>query len=89
MSDTVDIKIEDIIYTTKPNSDTKIERPPWTVCGFSVSRSQFIFCCQIVIIFIVVVTAITNLIFAETCEQTTLWVAILSSSLGYILPSPK
>lgn len=90
MSDTVDIKIDDIIYCQdKNNQNTKVERPPWVLLGREISRSQFVFCCQIVIICLVVLTSIINLIIAQSCEQTTLWVAILSSALGYILPSPK
>ena len=30
-----------------------------------------------------------SIIISTTCEETTVWVAILLSTVGYILPSPK
>ena len=30
-----------------------------------------------------------SIMLSTTCEETTVWVAILSRTVGYILPSPK
>ena len=35
------------------------------------------------------VCAIVRITLSTTCEETTVWVAILSITVGYILPSPK
>jgi hypothetical protein len=49
--------------------------------------SVYLFTAQIVVIIIVITTSIYNL----TCNigDTNLWTALLSSSIGYILPNPS
>ena len=47
----------------------------------------YVFICQISIIFIVVITSILNLTFLH--PEGHLWTALLSSSLGYVLPAPS
>ena len=43
-----------------------------------------IFCYNVIVVcFIVRITS------ATTCEETTVWIAIFSSTAGYILPSPN
>lgn len=42
---------------------------------------------QMLMIFTVIVTCLVNL--SLSSEHSTLWVAFLSSCLGYILPQPK
>ena len=44
--------------------------------------------CQFFVIVLMLVCAIVRIILS-TCEDTTVWVAILSSTVDYILPSPK
>ena len=43
--------------------------------------------CQIVILYTVIVLSIYNLTVAH--DDSTLWTALLSSSLGYLLPNPS
>ena len=47
------------------------------------------FLCQCFVIVLMLVCAIVRIILSTTCEETTVWVALLSSTVGYILPSPK
>ena len=65
------------------------ENRRWNICGRFEPRFEprncFFF--QVALIFIVVITSIDNLILGS--EKTHLWIALLSSSLGYILPAPK
>ena len=49
---------------------------------------NIVFYAQILIIVIVVVASIVNLSLNST-NHTELWVAVLSTSLGAVLPSPK
>lgn len=49
---------------------------------------NLVFYAQILIIVIVVVASIVNLSLNST-QHTELWVAVLSTSLGAVLPSPK
>lgn len=46
-----------------------------------------LFSCQMIIIFIVVVSAILNLSLDNGNKM--MWTSLLSSTLGYALPSPK
>ena len=47
------------------------------------------FLCQFFVIVLMLVCATVRIILSTTCEETTIWVAILSSTVGYFLPSPK
>lgn len=51
------------------------------------NRGHFGFWSQVIIIYIVVVTCIINLSIDN--GNSNLWTALLSSSLGYLLPNPK
>ena len=84
MADVVDSGIKDLIFDGENN-----ERRSWVFFGRHVARSQVVFLVQVLIILIIVGVSVYKLTIATTCEQTTAWVAILSSSVGYMLPSPK
>ena len=57
------------------------------LCGIKTTRSHCVFACQIAIIYIVIVACIINLSLGN--GDSTLWTTLMSSSLGYVLPSPK
>ena len=59
----------------------------WRVWGKRVPSSEIVFVCQMTVIFVVVICSIYNL--TVDSSRTELWTALLSSSLGYILPSPR
>ena len=44
---------------------------------------------QVIVILILVLTSVFRIILASTCEESSIWVAILSSCVGYVLPSPR
>jgi len=46
-----------------------------------------VYVCQIVIIFIVVIAAIVNISLSD--QNLELWISLLGSAFGYILPSPR
>ena len=58
------------------------ERKSW-------NRSLLVFMCQFFVIVLILACAIVRIMLSTTYEETTVWVAILSSTVGYILPSPK
>ena len=67
--------------------NTNQERPPWKICGRTCSRTALsIFQCLVVLILLF---SIVNLIFARTFDERTVWIAMLSSAVGYILPNPR
>ena len=57
----------------------------WDICGQGVPKSEIVFC-QVVILYTVILTSIYNL--TKENSDTKLWTALLSSSLGYLLPHP-
>ena len=57
----------------------------WIAFGKKIPRSEIVFLCQVLILYTVIVVSIYNL----TVESdSTLWTALLSSCLGYLLPNP-
>ena len=59
----------------------------WTLCGAQVSRTALVFLCQVIILYISIITCFVNLTVGNSPNQ--LWISILSLSIGTILPSPK
>lgn len=58
----------------------------WSVFGEKLPRSEIVFVCQMIMIAAVIVSSIYNLSISH--PDSKLWIALLSSSLGYILPNP-
>ena len=59
---------------------------PWTVLGRRIPRSEMVYFTQVIMCYIVILVCIGNLSFAN--GDSNLWTALLSSTLGYLLPSP-
>ena len=64
-----------------------VRRDNWKVCGYIMSKSQVVYFSQIILIYIIIITCIINLSLKN--GDSNLWTALLSSCIGYILPSPK
>lgn len=65
------------------------ERQSWEFFGRKVSRSAGVFLFQCTVVFCLLTCAIVRIICSKSCEETTVWVAISSSLIGYVIPSPK
>ena len=65
------------------------ERQSWKCFGQTCNRSLVVFVSQFFVILLVLACCIVRITLAGTSEETTVWIAILSSTVGYILPSPK
>ena len=65
------------------------EQKSWKLFGRTCNRSFLVFLVPFFVIVLMLVCAIVRIMLSTTCEETTFWVAILSSTVGYILPSPK
>ena len=50
-------------------------------------ENRVVFITQIILIYVVVISAIVNL--SVGSELQSLWISLLSSCLGYLLPTPK
>lgn len=85
MTDHADSSLaRDIIFNQQQE-----ERKPWKVCGFQWSRTAVLFIVQCTLIFMLASCALWGIIISKSCEETTVWVAVLSSTIGYILPAPS
>ena len=59
----------------------------WDFCGRDIPRSEIVFFVQVIIVYIVVLVSIVNLSIGRQGDK--LWIALLSSSIGYLLPNPS
>ena len=69
--------------TPQPRPTTRL----WDMFGRRVPRSEIVFFCQTFIIYIVVITSLINLTLQN--GPINLWIALLGSGLGYLLPHPS
>ena len=60
----------------------------WNILGKQVYKSEFAFLAQTIIVYIVVITSLINLSFGSPRDDH-VWVALLSSGIGYLLPNPS
>ena len=44
---------------------------------------------KVIVIIILVLKSVFRIFLASTCEDSSVWVEILSSCVGYVLPSPR
>ena len=67
------------------------ERPQWRCCSNStVPRSEVILFVQVSIIVLMIILCFSMLfLLSESCEEKSIWIALLLSLVGYILPNPK
>ena len=70
-------------------TDDTVEKPidGWHIFGTECPKEEIVFLCQVIILYTVIVVSIYNLTVAH--DDSTLWTALLSSSLGYLLPNPS
>ena len=59
----------------------------WRIFGRRMPKSEAVFFSQTILIYLVVLTCIINLSCSNS--NSSIWIALLSSSLGYILPNPS
>ncbi len=58
----------------------------WLIWGNKLPKSEIVFFAQVILIYIIVITSIVNISLGDTQE---LWVILLTSCLGYLMPSPS
>ena len=59
----------------------------WCISGHKVSHSQTVFFLQVILVYIVVLASILNIALTDSDRQ--IWIILLSSAFGYLLPNPK
>ena len=58
----------------------------WCLFGKFVPRPEIVFICQVIAIYAIITASTYNL--SVDPDKTSLWVSLLSSCFGYLLPSP-
>ena len=58
----------------------------WEFFGRRVPKTEIVFICQMILVFVVVCVSLYNLTLENKPDK--LWVVLLSSSIGYALPNP-
>ena len=66
--------------------DNNQEPKTWKCFGQTCNIPLVVFCPKF---FVNLACCIVRITLAKTCEETTIWIAISSSTGGYILHSPK
>ena len=63
----------------------------WSAFGWQPLKSPFVFICQIIVLYIVIIVSIVNLSLREcdTSCDCNLWTTLLTSSIAYLLPNPS
>ena len=65
-------------------SSTHSER--WEVMGSKLPKLEIVYFCQMIVVYVIIVTSIVNLSLQNGKNE--LWITLLSSAIGYALPSP-
>ena len=77
------LKHNDFILSVMENVDTRT----WCCSGSRVPKSEIVYFCQVFLILCIVIVSIYNLTNQQGDQQ--MWVALLSSCMGYLLPNPS
>ncbi len=74
-----------VVINTENHSVHSSER--WHLMGTNIPKSEIVYFSQMLIVYIIIITSIVNLSLSNGPSE--LWISLLSSCIGYSLPSPK
>ena len=70
-----------------PSIQPSIGSSKWHCFGYTFPRREVVYFCQTLIVYIVILVCLANLSLGHS--ESNLWIALLSSCLGYMLPQPS
>ena len=84
--DQVDAVVEENFFEKESSSKSS-----WKFCNqTTLTRSEVVFFVQMFVILLLISLSIVKLTLLKTnCKETSVWISILSSIVGYILPNPR
>ena len=85
-ADAMSVPVSDELMESSETHRNSNIHQQWEFCGCGVRKSEIVFFCQIIILYTVIIISIFNL--TKGNSYSNLWTALLSSSLGYLLPHP-
>lgn len=59
----------------------------WSWCGTRVPKNQVTYLTQVVLVFCIIAVSLSQIIMQSSDRE--LWLVLLSTSIGYVLPSPR
>ena len=80
---TGNINLDKIVF-----DDQNVEKRLWSCLGQTCSRSLIVFLSQFFVTLLIVCVCLWRIYLAKTFDESTVWVGILCSAAGCILPSP-
>ena len=80
---------DNIILVKIVFDDNNQERKSRACLGQTRPRSVIVFLSQLFVILLINFGCFWKIQLSETCDESTVWVGILCSAAGYILPSPR
>jgi hypothetical protein len=85
--ETITPEREAFIHFSKTEDERRSNGERWHLLGTRVPQSEIVYLCQMIIVYIIIITSIINLSLQNGKNE--LWISLLSSCIGYALPSPK
>ena len=78
--------INEIIFEPESSRNTY-----WKFCNrVTLPKSEVVFLTQMLVVITLMIISILKLTaFEPRCEEASVWISILSSLVGYILPNPR
>ena len=86
-SEETDVQVHDEEDGVFDMDSIQEEDKEWGILGKQFPRSEIKFFTQVIILYIVIITCLVNLSLGKS-DLTALWISLLSSCIGYLLPSP-
>ena len=78
---------ESFILFLKHDKEIRSNGEKWHLLGIRVPQAEIVYFCQMIIVYVVIITSVINLSLQNGSSE--LWISLLSSCIGYALPSPK
>lgn len=78
---------ETFINFPKPAEENRSDGDRWQLLGTRIPQAEIVYFSQMIIVYVIIITSIINLSLQNGTNE--LWISLLSSCIGYALPSPK
>ena len=82
-------KYHNNIFLISWHRENNQERKSWTCLGQFCSTSLIVFSSQLFVILLIIFGCFWRIHLSKSCDESIVWVGILCSAVGYILPSPR
>lgn len=84
--------LENNVEKSKPQITDQVSVQPvavtdWSWCGTRVPKNQVTYMTQVILVYGIIAVSLSQLILQSADRE--LWLILLSTSVGYVLPSPR